>query len=139
MANQHIYPTFTLVVHKTDSDEFATLQLLRNSDQDPNTKRSQLYPNQTQWLIPTLRTILGKNNLPLIFSGGSTDLTEVAALRLGLLISLVEGVYTWKALINLGSAVTALSVEECYYFFAKMNGTSRRGAMRKGLRLILAG
>lgn len=139
MANQHIYPTFTLVAYKTDSDEFTTLQLLRNSDQAPDTKMPQLHPNQTQWLIPTLRAILGENNLPVICSGGSIDLSEIAALRLGLLISLVEGVHTWKALINLGSAVIALSVEECYYFFAKMNGTSRRGAMRKGLRLILAG
>lgn len=136
---QNIYPPFTLVAHKSDGDEFAVLQLMRNSDQDSSMNTPQLYPNQTPWLIPALRTILGEKNLLIIRKGGSMELTEIAALRLGLLISLVEGVYTWRALINLGSAVTALSVEECYYFFAKMNGTNRRGAMRKGLRLILAG
>ena len=137
--NQDIYPSFTLVAHKTDAGEFAVLQLMRSVHFDSNMKTPQLYPNQAQWLVPSLRTILGEKNLPLIRNGGSVGLTEVAALRLGLLISLVEGVYSWKALINLGSAITALSVEECYYFFAKVNGTNRRGAMRKGLRLILAG
>ncbi len=136
---QKIYPTFTLVAHKSDGDEFAVLQLIRDQNQDSNMVTQQVYPNQVQWLIPTLRSILGKKALSVIREGGSIGLSEVKALRLGLLILLVEGVYTWKALINLGSAVTALSVEECYYFFAKINGTNRRGAMRKGLRLILVG
>ena len=135
---QPIYPTFSLLAQKED-EQFSTLKLFRQDSRGQGQQTGRLFASQTPWLLPALRGILGPDDINLASRSGDLLLTEVAALRLSLLFELVDGVHSWKALINLGAAVTALSVEECYYFYAKMNGTNRRGAVRKGLRLMLAG
>ncbi|MDA8372908.1 MAG: hypothetical protein M0Z91_01420 [Actinomycetota bacterium] len=133
--NQDIYPVFRLRADRGEA-EFCDLCLFRA---DVESGASRMFAGQAQWLMPTFAGILGSREAEVVLRGGEVELSELAALRLGLLFELVEGVYSWKALINLGAAVSALSVEECYYFYAKVNGTQRRGAVRKGLRLMLAG
>ena len=133
--NQDIYPAFRLRADLGEA-EFCDLLLVRA---DAESGASRISARQAQWLMPTFTGILGARQAEVVLRGGEVGLSELAALRLGLLFALVEGVYSWKALINLGAAVSSLSVEECYYFYAKVNGTQRRGAVRKGLRLMLAG
>lgn len=134
-----IYPSFTLTAMKESGADFSELRLVRSDRRDVGDEVARLFASQTQWLMMTLRTILGAKDIALATGEGTIALSEGTALRIGLLLSLVDGVYSWKALINLGAAVAALSTEECYYFYAKINGTNRPGAVRKGLRLMLAG
>lgn len=132
---------FRLIVETVDPDQYALLLQETNGVVGSGTTVVRVASSQVNQILPTVLDAVRNSGHPKTVLSAQRKkpivLHEEAGVRLGLVFVATQSISKARRIQEMADSVAAMTVEEVYYWYAKVTGTEGSRLLRS-LRLFLS-